>query len=38
MLQLVEKGTVGLDDSIDAVLPELAAVKVLHGWGEDGEP
>ena len=38
VLQLVEAGTVGLDDSIDGILPELASVKVLHGWGQDGAP
>lgn len=37
VLQVVEKGLIGLDDKIDEVLPELAALKILTAM-EDGKP
>jgi CubicO group peptidase (beta-lactamase class C family) len=36
MLQLVEKGVIGLDDDVSDKLPELAAMPVLRGFEEDG--
>jgi CubicO group peptidase (beta-lactamase class C family) len=37
VLQVVEKGLIGLDDKIDKVLPELAALKILTAM-VDGKP
>ncbi len=37
VLQVVEKGLIGLDDKIDEVLPELAALKILTTM-ENGKP
>ena len=36
VLQIVEKGLIGLDDHIDEVLPELAALKILTAM-DDGK-
>jgi CubicO group peptidase (beta-lactamase class C family) len=38
VMQLVEQGKVGLDESVAKYLPELAQPKVLEGYGEDGKP
>ncbi|KAI0449676.1 beta-lactamase/transpeptidase-like protein [Xylaria acuta] len=38
LLQLVERGIVALDDDVSGALPELAALPVLRGFGDDGEP
>ncbi len=37
ILQVIEKGLIGLDDPIDEVLPELAALKILIAMN-DGKP
>jgi methyl acetate hydrolase len=37
-MRLVEQGKLSLDGPIAAVLPELAAVQVLEGFGPDGTP
>ena len=37
-MQLVEQGKLSLDRDIASVLPELASVKVLEGFGADGQP
>jgi CubicO group peptidase (beta-lactamase class C family) len=37
VLQIVDKGLIGLDDEIDEVLPELAALKILTAMN-DGKP
>jgi CubicO group peptidase (beta-lactamase class C family) len=37
VMQIVEKGLIGLDDKIDEVLPELAALKILTAM-DDGKP
>ncbi len=37
VLQLVERGQVELDTQIDAYLPELAELRVLEGFDDDGE-
>ncbi|KAK4988997.1 hypothetical protein LTR50_003593 [Elasticomyces elasticus] len=37
-MQCVERGLVGLDDDLAPVMPDLAGLKVLHGFAEDGEP
>lgn len=37
-LQQVERGLVGLDGDLGAVLPEAVREGVLEGWGADGEP
>jgi len=39
MLQLAERGIVGLDDDLSDKLPELKATPVLRGFEEDdGKP
>ncbi|KAI0532089.1 beta-lactamase/transpeptidase-like protein [Xylaria digitata] len=38
LLQLVERGIIGLDDDIRSTLPELAALPVLCGFENDGKP
>lgn len=38
VLQLVERGAVGLDDPLGAILPYFAAPQVLDGFGADGAP
>ena len=37
-MQLVESGVLGLDDPVGKLLPELAAPRVLTGFGPDGAP
>jgi CubicO group peptidase (beta-lactamase class C family) len=37
-MQLVEQGMLVLDAPVGKVLPDLAAPKVLEGFGADGEP
>ncbi|KAI5925505.1 transesterase [Camillea tinctor] len=38
VLQCVEKGLVDLDESIERLLPEVAAFKVLTGFDSEGQP
>ena len=37
-LQLVEQGKVKLDEPVSRVLPQLANLEVLEGFGADGKP
>ena len=37
-LQIVERGLIGIDDSVEKLLPELAEQQVLKGFGEDDKP
>ena len=37
-MQLVEQGRIGLDEPLDASVPELAAVQVLEGFDDAGAP
>ncbi|OTB03560.1 hypothetical protein M426DRAFT_12499 [Hypoxylon sp. CI-4A] len=37
-LQQVERGSIGLDDDVSKILPELAAQKILKGFDEEGKP
>lgn len=37
-LQLVEQGRLGLDDPLGTVVPALAAVRVLTGFDDGGQP
>ncbi len=37
-MQLVEEGRLALDQEARAVLPEIGALRVLDGFGEDGAP
>jgi methyl acetate hydrolase len=37
-MQLVERGTLALDDTIAKILPELGHVQVLEGFDQDGKP
>lgn len=37
-MQLVERGRLHLDEPIDRILPELAALEVLEGFSPSGEP
>jgi CubicO group peptidase (beta-lactamase class C family) len=37
-MQLVEQGSLVLDDPVSSVLPELAAPEVLEGFNASGEP
>lgn len=38
VLQCMEKGLVNLDESLERLLPEVAALKVLTGFDEAGNP
>jgi CubicO group peptidase (beta-lactamase class C family) len=38
VLQCVEKGLVSLDETLERLLPEVAALKVLTGFDEAGNP
>jgi CubicO group peptidase (beta-lactamase class C family) len=38
VMQLVEKGKVGLDDDLGKLVPELSTVEVLKGFDDDGKP
>ena len=38
VMQLVEQGKIGLDDDVGLHVPELADVKVLDGFDEQGQP
>jgi CubicO group peptidase (beta-lactamase class C family) len=37
-MQLVEKGTLGLERPASEVVPELAQARVLEGWDPSGQP
>jgi methyl acetate hydrolase len=37
-LQLVEQGKLKLDDLVERYVPEIAEIKVLTGFKEDGSP
>jgi CubicO group peptidase (beta-lactamase class C family) len=37
-MQLVEQGKLQLDEPVGKLLPELASLKVLHGFDESGAP
>jgi CubicO group peptidase (beta-lactamase class C family) len=36
-MQLVEKGTIGLDDDVGSVVPELSNKDILKGFDNDGK-
>jgi CubicO group peptidase (beta-lactamase class C family) len=36
-LQCVERGQIGLDDSVSAILPELKEPEIFNGENEKGE-
>jgi methyl acetate hydrolase len=38
VMQLVESGTIALDDPAERYVPELADILVLDGFADDGEP
>src|SRR5262245_42026064 len=38
VMQLVEQGTVTLDEPVSKRLPQLAALKVLHSFDDRGKP
>ncbi|OSZ72467.1 hypothetical protein CAP39_03785 [Sphingomonas sp. IBVSS1] len=38
VMQLVERGAIGLDDDLGPILPELANPAVLDGFADDGTP
>lgn len=38
VMQLVEQGSVNLDEAVSTYLPEFRDFKVLEGFGKDGEP
>jgi CubicO group peptidase (beta-lactamase class C family) len=37
-LQLIEQGRLGLDDTVESVLPEFGALQVLDGFDENDRP
>lgn len=38
VMQLVEKGKVGLDDDLGKLIPQLSEVEILKGFEDDGKP
>ncbi|KIW33884.1 uncharacterized protein PV07_00699 [Cladophialophora immunda] len=38
VMQIVEKGLIGLDDDLGQTVTELSDVKILKGFGRDGTP
>jgi CubicO group peptidase (beta-lactamase class C family) len=38
VMQVVEKGLVGLDDDLGSILPELSNLDVLEGFDSSGQP
>lgn len=38
LMQLVERGTLNLDDDVRPLIPELAAMQILRGFDADGRP
>ncbi|KAF4996835.1 hypothetical protein FDECE_12291 [Fusarium decemcellulare] len=38
LMQLVERGEIGLDDDIRPLIPELAAMQILRGFDDDDKP
>ena len=38
VMQIVERGLVGLDDDVRGLVPELASMQVLRGFDDKGEP
>lgn len=37
-LQCVERGLIGLDESVEKYLPDLTSMKVLAGFDAEGKP
>lgn len=38
VMALVEKGSVGLDDDMRTIVPELARLQILKGFTDDEKP
>jgi len=38
VMQLVEKGKVGINDDLGKLIPELANKEIIKGFGDDGKP
>jgi CubicO group peptidase (beta-lactamase class C family) len=38
VMQLVEKGVIGLEDDVGKVVPQLSNMDVLKGFSDDGTP
>ena len=38
VMQLVEKGKIGLDDDLGRLIPQLSKIEVLKGFDDDGKP
>ena len=37
-MQCVERGLIGLDDDVVALIPELQAIKILTGYDNEDKP
>ena len=37
-MQLIEQGKLNLDDPVEKYVPEIADIKYLDGWNDDGSP
>ncbi|KAH7145702.1 beta-lactamase/transpeptidase-like protein [Dactylonectria estremocensis] len=38
LMQIVERGLVGLDDNVRSLIPELVSMQILRGFEDDGKP
>ena len=38
IMQLVEKGEIGIEDDLGALVPQLSNVEILKGFEADGKP
>lgn len=38
LMQLVEKGKIGLNDDIRDLVPQLKAMQILEGFDDEGKP
>lgn len=38
LMQIIERGLVGLDDDVRPLVPELAAMQILRGFDADDKP
>lgn len=38
LMQLVERGIIGLNDDVRGLVPQLAAMQILEGFDDAGQP
>ena len=38
VMQLVEKGKIGIEDDLGEFIPQLSKIEILKGFDDDGKP